>query len=58
MEGAERRMLEEVLMAGQQARLKELQGAPFAFPPSDRPTMSIGRISGQSGGDRSGGRVR
>ena len=51
---SDRQMLEIVLSAEQQARLKELQGAPFAFPPTYQRPMGL--ASGGSGA-RSGGPV-
>ena len=51
----DRRTVEQVLTAGQQTKLKELQGAPFAFPAGYRPPMNINRVSGDSGGGTGGG---
>jgi len=53
MQGWERRMMEEVLTAEQQTKLKELQGAPFAFPANYRPPMPSVGVSGGSGGGSS-----
>ena len=55
MQGAERRMVEEVLMAWQQARLRELQGTPFAFPANYLPPMGMVGVGAGAGG--AGGRV-
>ena len=52
---SDRRMLEEVLTAEQQAKLKKLKGAPFAFEPKYSLDMTLGVTSSGNGGGRSGG---
>jgi hypothetical protein len=51
---SDRRMLEEVLTASQRAKLKELQGAPFAFPATYQRPMAL---AGGGSGARPGGPV-
>ena len=58
MEGAERRMLEEVLLAWQRTKLQELQGAPFAFPANYQPPRGMAGGGGGAGGGFGGGSGR